>query len=101
MTAEAPDRTEYLGRFEELEAEIVLEILREAGIYAFTKEPLTESEQGPYPGILSDRGVILVDAARHAEAERVVAEQLPQHLAAIEEAMAALDSGEGPGEPDA
>ena len=67
--------TAYLGRFDPMEAPIVIEILAEHGIFAMTKASATA---GPDPyGFDPGRGDVLVDAARAAEARRVVDEELP------------------------
>lgn len=94
-------RTVILGRYEDFEADIVVDILTEAGIVAFHRHPPEESDHFMYNrDIESDRGIIMVDAARADEARRLVAEELPKHIASIEEAMDALDVNE-PGAPDA
>jgi hypothetical protein len=88
MNAPEETRTAYLGKFDAFEAQIVLELLEEAGIFAYTKHDLTENENVFYsPQMESERGVILVDAAKLEEARRVVSEQLPEHLESIRQAM--------------
>lgn len=81
-----PERTAYLGRYDEFEADLVLDILRDAGIWAATKEGLTESEGGVYP-FLHDRGVVLVDASRLEDARTIVEAELPRHVDAIAATM--------------
>lgn len=86
-----PDRdtvTTYLGTFDEFEEALVLEILEDHDIYAFAKNDPTEPEHSAYPSMMSDRGVLMVDAARVEDAQRILAEELPQHLASIRDAMA-------------
>jgi hypothetical protein len=88
-------RTTYLGRFDEFEAQIVLELLEEAGIFAFAKHDLTQNDNIQYSKLMeSERGVILVDAAKVEEARRVVSEELPKHLESIRESMDAMERGE-------
>ena len=88
-------RTAYLGRFDEFEAQIVLELLEDAGIFAISKIGQTENDYNAYAPLLeSDRGVILVDAARVDEARKVISEELPKHLESIRESMEALDKEE-------
>lgn len=102
MTVEPPPdvRTAYLARYEAFEAEIVLDILNDAGIYAYAKHPLTESEHIVYsPALESERGIIMVDASRIDEAKRLIEEQLPQHLASIGDAMTELESSEADAPP--
>jgi hypothetical protein len=94
-------RTTYFGKFGTFEAEIVLEILREAGIFALAKHPLEDSEHHFYSSIIeSERGVILIDANRVAEARMLIDEQLPAHLQSIEDSMRTLNVDEGADVPD-
>ena len=89
-------RTAYLGRFDEFEAQIVLELLEDAGIFAFSKHDPTDNDHVMYSNIMeSERGVILVDAAKVEEARTVISEELPKHLQSIRESMEALDKDEG------
>ena len=91
-------RTAYLGRFDEFEAQIVLELLEDAGIFAIAKQKQTDNDYNAYAPILeSDRGVILVDSTKVDEARKVISEELPKHLQSIRESMDALESGEQPG----
>jgi tRNA G26 N,N-dimethylase Trm1 len=88
-------RTTYLGKFDEFEAQIVVELLEDAGIFAYTKVNPTENEHVFYaPQMESERGVVLVDATKAAEARRVVDEELPKHLESIRESMDAMEKGE-------
>ncbi|MGZ4105546.1 MAG: hypothetical protein ACXVQY_07575 [Actinomycetota bacterium] len=92
---DAPEelRTAYLGRFGEFEAPIILELLQDAGIFAFTKHDPTQSDHYQYTKLMeSDRGVILVDATKVEEARRIIAEELPKHLESIREAMETLET---------
>jgi hypothetical protein len=100
MSARDDMRTVYLARYDEFEAQVVLELLEEAGIFAYTKHDQTENDHFQYLAFMeSDRGVILVDSTRLDEARRVVAEELPKHLESIRESMEALETGEAqPGE---
>ena len=88
-------RTAYLGRFDEFEAQVVLDLLDEAGIFAFAKHDQTQNDNIMYSRIMeSERGVILVDATKVDEARRVITEQLPKHLESIRKSMDQLERGE-------
>ena len=90
-------RTAYLGRFDEFEAQIVLELLDDAGIFAFAKHEQTANDNVFYSKLMeSERGVILVDATKVDEARKVIDEELPKHLQSIRESMQALETGEPP-----
>jgi len=94
-------RTAYLGRFDEFEAQIVLELLEDAGIFAFTKHEQTQNDNVMYSRMMeSERGVILVDATKVDEARKVIDEELPKHLESIRKSMEELegDSGVGTGQ---
>lgn len=92
--APLPAETAHLGYFDPLEAPIVIDLLHEHGIFAFSKAPLGEPEGQPYGGIFGDssRGRIFVDASRLADAKRVIEENLPDRIA---EMQRALDEGFG------
>jgi hypothetical protein len=95
MNDESEMRTAYLGRFGEFEVDIVMELLADAGITAFTKHPAGEPDHRQYgPGVDSDFGTVLVDATRVEEARRLVDEELPKHLESIAESMEAIDVGD-------
>lgn len=85
MTAPEPaKRTALLGSFADFEADVVLQILEANGIYAIPKNPTTESEHAPWPGVtMSSRGMILVDAERLDEARAVITEELPRYIASL------------------
>ena len=88
-------RTAYLGRFDEFEAQIVLELLEDAGIFAFAKHDPTDNDNVFYSKLMeSERGVILVDASKVDEARTVISEELPKHLQSIRESMEALEKDE-------
>jgi hypothetical protein len=88
-------RTAYLGKFDEFEAQIVVELLQGAGIFAYTKVGPTDNEHVFYaPQMESERGVVLVDATKVDEARRLVTEELPKHLESIRESMDAMERGE-------
>lgn len=90
-------RTAYLGRFDGFEAQIVLELLEDAGIFAYTKHEPTQNDHVMYSPLLeSERGVILVDATKVDEARTVISEELPKHLESIRKSMDALEN-EQPG----
>jgi hypothetical protein len=81
-------RTAYLGRFAEFEVDIVIELLGDAGITAFTKHPPGEPDHRQYgPGVDSDFGTVLVDATKLDEARKIINEELPKHLQSIQEEM--------------
>ena len=93
-------RTAYLGRFGEFEVDIVLELLSDAGILAYTKHPPGEPDHRQYaPGVDSDFGTVLVDATKLDEARRLVNEELPKHLESIRESMEQMEDGEPGNEP--
>ncbi len=95
MSTPDETRTAYLGRFDEFEAQIVLELLEEAGIFAFTKHDPTENDHFQYSPLMeSERGVIQVDATKVEEARRVIKEELPKHLEIIRESMDAMERDE-------
>jgi len=97
MSETAEIKTAFLGRFGDFEAQIVLELLEDAGIFAYTKHNLTDNQNVFYsPQMESERGVILVDATKVDEARAVVSEQLPKHLESIRESMDALETDEKP-----
>ena len=88
-------RTAYLGRFDEFEAQVVLELLEDAGIFAYTKHDPRENDHFQYSSLMeSERGVILVDATKVAEARKVIETELPKHLESIRESMHALETGD-------
>ena len=85
-------RTAYLGRFDEFEAQIVLELLEDAGIFAFAKHDPTQNDNVMYSRIMeSERGVILVDATKVDDSRKIIEEELPKHLESIRESMEALE----------
>ena len=94
MSAPEETRTTYLGKFGDFEAQIVLELLQDAGIFAYTKHEMTDNQNVFYsPQMESERGVIQVDATKVDEARRVISDELPKHLASIRESMEAMESG--------
>jgi len=82
--------TVSLGRFDPLALPIILETLRERGIFALTKSPLERANVEQYH-IMGDtsREVLLVDRARADEARRIIAGDVQ---AKIEEMQANLAS---------
>jgi hypothetical protein len=66
-----PD-TVSLGRFDALELPIILDVLKEHGIFAMTKSPLDEAELSPYPMFSGDRETLLVERGRADEARRLI-----------------------------
>jgi hypothetical protein len=104
MSDNTPETT-HLGHFDPLEAPIVLDLLHEHGIFAFSKTPLGQNEALPYGGIFGDsgRGRIFVDTAQLAEAQRIVRDELPERLAemqrALEEGFAVQEELAESGEP--
>ena len=97
MSEEHPNqevRTAYLGSFGKFEAEIVLDILKDAGIFAFAKHEFTENDHHAYtPLFEGEGGRILVDAARIDEARALIERELPEHMRSIEESMRAIELG--------
>ena len=101
MSVPEDTRTVYLGRFDEFEAQIVVELLEGAGIFAYTKVGPTDNEHVFYaPQMESERGVVLVDATKADEARRLITEELPKHLESIRESMDAMEHGEQPQDDD-
>jgi len=95
-------RTTYLGRFDEFEAQIVIELLEEAGIFAYTKHNPTDNDHFQYaPSLESERGVIQVDATKKEEARRIIEEELPKHLESIRESMEQLEEDPSESQADA
>lgn len=92
-------QTTFVGRFDPLEVPIILELLREHGIFAMTKVSLedAESETG-YPFLNEGRGSLLVDRTRVDEARRIISEEVPRR---IEELRAGLEEGFETAIPDA
>lgn len=92
---ETGPETTYVGRYDPLELPIILEVLRENGIFAFTKVAPGEVEHEAYPFLNEGGKTLLVDSARVADAKRLIAETVPPLL---EELRAGLASS---GEPAA
>ena len=92
-----PAETAHLGSFDPLEAPIVIDLLAEHGIVAFSKAPLDQAEGQPYGAIFGDsgRGRLMVDASQLAEARRIVETELPVR---VEEMRRALEEGWAAGE---
>jgi hypothetical protein len=87
-------RTVFLGKFDAFEAQIVLELLEDAGIFAYTKHDPTDNDHFQYAPVMeSERGVIQVDATKKEEARRIIEEELPKHLESIRESMEQLEDG--------
>lgn len=80
--------TAYVGRFDPLQVPILLEVLREHGIFAMTKVALDDAETEQYPFMNEGRGTLLVDRTRLEEARRIIAEEVPKR---IEEMRAGLE----------
>lgn len=100
--SEPPDtvRTAFLGRYDDFEAELILEILRDAGIFAYAKHDPRDTPHDPYPFTSwSDRGVVLVDAEREDEARRLIQEMLPQHLESIRRSIEEMETSDEPQPP--
>jgi len=95
------DKTEHdpgpetvsLGRFDPLKLPIILETLRERGIFAMTKSPLEKGDNQQYHIFgNTSREILLVDRTRADEARRIIAGEV---RARIEEMRSNLGS-----EPD-
>lgn len=69
---DATTETVSLGRFDVLELPIILDVLREHGIFALTKSPLEKADAAPYPMLGGEREILLVDSARADEARRLI-----------------------------
>jgi hypothetical protein len=85
--------TVSLGRFDALELPIILEVLREHGIFAMTKSPLDNAEASPYPMFDGEREMLLVDRERADEARRIIETE----VRAIESEMSGNLATEGEG----
>lgn len=64
--------TVSLGRHDPLELPIILDVLREHGIFAMTKSPLDNAEASPYPMFNGEREILLVERDRADEARRLI-----------------------------
>ena len=97
MTDE-PEETAELGKFDPLEAPIILDLMEENGIYAFSKSSLDRSEGQPYGNLFGDsgRGRIFVDASKRVEARRLIDEELPKILEEMQRGLEQTDVGEVP-----
>jgi hypothetical protein len=71
-TQDAVTETVSLGRFDVMELPIILDVLREHGIFAMTKSPLDHTEGSPYPMFQGEREILLVDAARVDQARQLI-----------------------------
>lgn len=80
--------TAYLGRFGEFEAPIILDVLREHGIFAMTRASASAGWRDPY-GLPSGHGEIMVDRLQLEEARRLVRDVVP---VIVEEMRASLES---------
>src|SRR5438876_10477689 len=85
-------QTVSLGRFNPLELPIIIDALREAGIFAMTKSPLDRGEYAPY---LVDHGreTLLVERGRVDEANRIIATVVPAEIAEIRDELGADAEG--------
>lgn len=86
-------RSAYFDRYDEYQADLVVEILNGAGIRAFTKVRRTDPHFSEYGRWTTDLGVVMVDAARIDEARQVVEAGLPEQLAAIAREMDSMEMG--------
>lgn len=82
-------RTAFLGRFDPLLIPVLLDMLRDDGIFAATKLPYDQPAASEYNMFSSGADVVLVDAARIEDARRLVDERLPLIVA---EMSAGLDA---------
>ncbi len=81
-------KTALLGRFDPLEAPVILQMLEEAGIFAMTRLPSGEPSMGAGYGFEpSGAGDIMVEAACVETARRLIDEQLPTILAEMSAAV--------------
>jgi hypothetical protein len=83
--------TVSLGQFDVLELPIILETLRDRGIFALTKTPLGEADHQQYAMLLeqSGRRTLLVDRDRKDEARRIIDTEVKAQVA---EMRATLDT---------
>lgn len=84
-----PEETAHLGAFDPFEAPIVLDLLHEHGIFAYSKGALDHAESQPYGQMFGDtgRGRIFVDASRMDEARALIATELPERVAELQRAL--------------
>ena len=97
MSDEARE-TATLGQFDPLEAPIVLDLMEENCIFAFSKTPLDQTESRPYGNVvgMTGRGQILVDASKLDEARRLIDEELPKIVEEMRKGLEETDVGEVP-----
>ena len=72
VTHDPGPTTVSLGRFDPLELPIILDVLREHGIFAMTKAPLEDGEASAYPMLNTGRETLLVERDRVDEARRLI-----------------------------
>ena len=70
--------TVSLGRFDPLELPIILDVLKEHGIFAMTKSPLDKPEAAPYAIFDGEREILLVERDRADEARRIIETEVRQ-----------------------
>jgi hypothetical protein len=86
-------KTALLGRFDPLEAPIILQMLEDAGIFAMNRLEGESARSSAY-GFPSGAGEIMVEAACLPTARRLVDEKLPEILAAMQDELNAESEAE-------
>ena len=84
--------TVSLGRYDTLELPVILDALRERGIFAMTKSPLDKATTEQYAMFDHGRNILLVDRARADEARRVIETEVRPTL---REMGSTIDTGAG------
>lgn len=87
--------TVYLGRFDPIELPIILEALRDRGIFAMTKSPLDQGESAPYTAIDYGREILIVERGRAEEARKIIDDEVRAQISEMREALDA-DVGTSP-----
>jgi hypothetical protein len=87
MERETGPETVSLGRFDPLKLPIILEALRERGIFAMTKTPLEKADNDAYKLFGESREVLLVDRAREQEARRVIETEVRDQISEMSSAL--------------
>ena len=83
--------TVSLGRFDPLELPIILETLRDHGIFAMTKSPLEKADNEQYGVFGKGREQLLVDRDRAVEARQIIDTEVRPQVAGMRETLGASD----------
>lgn len=98
-TAHDPGPTTIsLGRFDPLELPIILDVLREHGIFAMTKAPLEDAESSAYPMLNEGRETLLVERDRADEARRLIETEVRKLQTEMRDGLAAEEADLGDGD---